>query len=132
PLHCPALLRLCTGQQLLADPALDFPGDLGMLIEEGARVLLALADALAVVAEPGPRLLDEALRHADVDDLAVAPDAGPVEDLELRLAERRRHLVLHDLDARLVADDFFAVLQRADATDVQPHGCVELEGVAAG
>src|ERR1044072_3922010 len=55
------------GQQLLADPSLDLPGDVGMLIEEGARLLLALADALAVVAEPGARLLDESLRHADVD-----------------------------------------------------------------
>src|SRR5688572_26395611 len=130
-LHGLALLAF-GGQQLLADPALDLPGDLRMLVEESARVLLALADALTVVAEQGARLLVEALRHANVDDLAVAGDAGPVKDLELGFAERRRYLVLDDLDAGLVADDFLAVLQRADAADVQPHGSVELERVAAG
>ena len=40
---------------------------------------------------------------AEVDDLAFARDALAVEDLELGLLERRRDLVLHDLDARLVA-----------------------------
>src|SRR5688572_5338440 len=130
-LRCLALLAFGR-QQLLADLALDVPRNLGMLIEEGARVLLALADALAVVAVPGARFLDEPLRHADVDDLTVAGDAGPVKDLELGFAERRRYLVLDDLDAGLVADDFLAVLQRADAADVQPHGSVELERVAAG
>ena len=34
-----------------------------------------------------------------------AADALAVEDVELDLAERRRHLVLHDLHARAVADD---------------------------
>src|SRR5262245_33245392 len=126
-LHC-----LFAGQQLLADLALDLPGDFRMLIEEGARVLLALADTLAVVAEPGAGLLDETLRHADIDDFAVAGDAGAVQDLELRFAERRRDLVLHDLDAGLVADDFLAVLEGADAADVQAHRGVELERVAAG
>ena len=58
-------------------------------------------------------------------------DALAVEDVEQRLAKRRRHLVLHDLDARLVADDFVAPLDRADAADVEPHRRVELERVAA-
>ena len=48
------------------------------------------------------------------------------------LAERRRDLVLDDLHARLVADHFFALLDRADAADVEPHGRVELQRVAAG
>ena len=48
------------------------------------------------------------------------------------LAKRRRDLVLDDLDARLVADDFLAALDRADAADVEPHRGIELERVAAG
>src|SRR5665213_45911 len=35
---------------LEADLALDFPGDLGVLLQEHPRVVLALTDALAVVA----------------------------------------------------------------------------------
>jgi hypothetical protein len=42
------------------------------------------------------------------------------------------HLVLDDLDAGAVADDLFAVLDRADPADVEPHRGVELERVAAG
>ena len=45
--------------------------------------------------------------------------------------ERRRHLVLDDLDARLVADDLVAFLDRADAADVEADRGVELERVAA-
>ena len=69
---------------------------------------------------------------AELDDLALAGDALAVHDLELRLAERRRHLVLHHLDAGHVADDFLAVLDRADAADVEAHRGVELQRVAAG
>ena len=43
-----------------------------------------------------------------------------------------RHLVLDHFDAGLVADDFFAGLDGADAADVEAHRGVELERVAAG
>src|SRR5690606_39671160 len=101
-----------------------------MLRQECARVFLTLSDTLAVVAVPGARLLDEAVLHAHVDDLADAGDSLAVHDLELGLAERRRDLVLDDLHSRLVADDLIAALERADAADVESHGRVELERVA--
>ena len=47
------------------------------------------------------------------------------------LLERRRHLVLDHLDAGLVADDLLAILDRADAANVETDGGVELERVAA-
>ena len=67
-----------------------------------------------------------------LDDLAFVRNALPVHDLELGLAERRRDLVLDHLDARLVADHFFAILDGADAADVEPHRGVELQRVATG
>ena len=69
---------------------------------------------------------------AELDDLAFARDALAVEDVEQRLAERRRDLVLDDLDPRLVADDLLAALDGADAADVEADRRVELERVAAG
>src|SRR6202040_2004811 len=63
---------------------------------------------------------------------AVARNALAVEDVEERLAERWRDLVLHDLDTRFVADDLVAALDRTDAPDVEAHRRVELERVAAG
>jgi hypothetical protein len=59
-------------------------------------------------------------------------DALAVHDVELDLLERRRHLVLDHLDAGLVADHLVALLDRADAADVEAHRGVELQRVAAG
>ncbi len=111
---------------------LDLDRQVGVLAQELARVVLALADLLAVVGVPGAALLEHLGLDAHVDDLALAADALAVEDVELGGLERRRDLVLDDLDLGLVADDLLALLDRADAADVEPDRGVELEGVAAG
>src|SRR5471032_2316989 len=103
-----------------------------MQLEIVARVLAALADALAAVAEPGAALLDDVVLHRQIEQVAFARDALAVEDVELHLAEGRRDLVLHHLDAGGVADDRLTVLERTDAADVESLGGVELERVAAG
>ena len=115
-----------------ADGLLEFGGDFRVFLEKGLGVLAALADALAVVAEPGAALLDDAGGDAEVEQLAVLGDALAVHDVELDHAEGRRQLVLHHLDPGLVADHVVALLDRADAADVEAHGGVELQGVAAG
>ena len=58
-------------------------------------------------------------------------DALAEDDVEFRLLERRSHLVLHDLHLHVVAQGLFAVLDLGGATDVQPHGGIELQGIAA-
>src|SRR3546814_5212749 len=68
---------------------------------------------------------------AKIDQLAKLGDAFVVENLEVRFLERRRHLVLDDLDARLVADHLVTLLDRAGAADVEAHGGVELQRIAA-
>src|SRR5215813_2674697 len=117
---------------VLADRGLDLVADVRVALEEILRVLATLADALAVVGEPGARLLDHAGLDAEVDDLAHLGDALAVHDVELDLLERRRQLVLHHLDAGLVADHLVALLDHADAADVEPYRGVELERIAAG
>src|SRR5205809_1169790 len=117
--------------ELLAHPGLDLRRDLGMLAQEIASVLAALADAVATEGVPGTGLLDDALLGRDVDQLSLLGDAAAVQDVELRLAERRRHLVLHHLHLGAAADHLVAVLEGAEAADVEPHGGVELERVAA-
>src|SRR5205814_7245328 len=110
----------------------DLRGELGMLAQIFAGVVLALADLLAAIRVPSTGFLDDVVHHAELNDLALARDPLAIENVEQRLAERRRDLVLDDLDAGLVTDDFFAALDRADAADVEPHRSVELERVAAG
>src|SRR3970040_632195 len=118
-------------QQPLAYLRLYCGGDIGMLNQLAARILLALADALPLVAEPGTGFLDDVVFAAEVDDLAFTRDAVAIENLELRGPERRRHFVLDDLDARLVAQDFLAFLDGSRAACAEPHRGIELERVAA-
>src|SRR5581483_1918535 len=106
------LVFLLAGEDLLGDQAgvltdrgLDLGGDIGIVLQEGLGVLAALPDALAVIGEPGARLLDHTGLDAEVDDLAILRDALAVHDVELDLLERRRELVLDHLDAGLVAGD---------------------------
>ena len=118
--------------RILADHGLDLGGHVRIGLEEGLCVLAALADALAVVGEPGAGFLHHAGLDAEVEDFAHLRDALAVHDVELDLLERRRELVLHHLDAGLVADHLVALLDRADAADVETDGGVELQRIAAG
>ena len=56
----------------------------------------------------------------------------PTLDVELGLLERRRDLVLDDLDPHAVADRLGPVLERLDPADIKPLRGVELERPAAG
>src|SRR5947209_19638381 len=115
-----------------ADRTLDQFADIGMLGKVLLGVLAALADALAVIGEPGTGFLDDPGLDAEIDQLAALRDALAVHDVEIDDLERWRHLVLDDLDRGLVADDLVAVLDRADAADVEPDGRIEFERLAAG
>src|SRR5262245_37495317 len=69
------------GLELLAQRGFQLRGKGRVVLEELAGVLLALTDALAVVAVPGARLLDQLGFHAHVDQFAFAGNAFAVEDL---------------------------------------------------
>src|SRR5438067_2934332 len=118
--------------ELLVKLALHVGEDLRMQLEKVARVLAALPDALAAVAEPGAALLDDVVLHRQIEQVSLAGDALAIKDVELDLAEWRRHLVLHHLHPRAIADHRLAVLDGADPADVEPLRGVELERVAAG
>src|SRR5690606_19573667 len=117
---------------LLLDLLLDLVAHVGVLQQELAGVLLALPQLIALVGVPGAGLADEAVLDAHVDERALLGDAVPVEDVELGLLERRRDLVLDDLDPGAVADRVAAVLEGLDAAHVQAHRGVELQRLAAG
>src|ERR1700694_1880596 len=116
---------------ILPDRRFDFLGDLRVLLEEELGVLAALAEALAVVGEPGAGLLDDAGLDAEIDELAGLGNALAIHDVELDLLERRRQLVLDHLDARLVADHLVALLDRADTANIEADRGVEFQRIAA-
>src|SRR5690606_9634763 len=115
--------------QLFANTVFDLARHFRVFAQILTHVVFTLPDARAVVAEPGAGLVDDAGLHAQIDDFAFARNAGAVHDVELCLLEGRRHLVLDDLDARFVADDFVAFLDGTDASDVETNRRIELERV---
>src|SRR3954454_1731026 len=120
-----------TDSQLLLDLLLDFVGHVTVFDQEIAGILLALAELLTLIGEPGTGLSDEALLDAHVDERAFPADALAVEDVELGLLERLLHLVLDHLAAGAVADRVGAVLQRLNSPDVQANRGVELQSLSA-
>src|SRR5581483_8647721 len=104
--------------RLRLDPLQDLLDDVGVLLEEGGRVLAPLAEPLVAEAEVRARLLDDLPLDRRVEDGPLPGDALAVDDVELGLLERRRDLVLRHLDANAVADRLDAVLQRLDPADV--------------
>src|SRR4051794_10425997 len=118
--------------ELLLDLLLDLVGEVGVVTQEGADVLLTLAELVALVRVPGAGLADEALLDPGVDEAALAAEAGAPQEVELGLLERRGHLVLDDLDAHPAADRLGALLEGLDAADVEPDRRVELQRPATG
>ena len=67
-----------------------------------------------------------------VDERAFLADALAVENVELGLLERRRDLVLDDLDASAVTHCVGTVLESFDTTDVEADRSVELQCLTTG
>src|SRR6476661_1332744 len=83
------LVDLRADAELLLDLLLDLVGEVGVVLEEGAGVLLALAQLVAVVGVSGAVLADEPVLDIHVDEAALTRDALAVQDVELGLLERR-------------------------------------------
>src|ERR1035438_6501012 len=117
--------------QRLAHFGIDGPTDVRIVLQELPRILASLADPVALIAEPGTALLDDVLRHSLIQQVAFLGNAFAVDDVELRLAEWRRHLVLDHLHLGAIAHHHVAVLDGRDAPDVQTRGRIELQRAAA-
>src|ERR1700677_3899502 len=101
-----------------------------MIFEKTTNILSALANALACVAIPGPRLLNDVLRHRKVEHIAFAGDAFAIQDVKLSFAERRGDFVLDHLDLGAGTDHHVAFLDCRDAANVDAHRGVKLERAA--
>src|SRR5205807_3639845 len=111
---------------------LDLLRDRRVGIEVRLRVRAALAEAFLAIGEERARLRDDVVLDAEVEQASRCRDSPAELDVELRLAERRRDLVLDDLHAHAVADRLGPVLESLDAADVQALGGVELQRAAPG
>ena len=76
----------------------------GVLAYELLGIIPPLPEPFALVGEPGAALIDELFVHCLIDQVAFIGNALVVQDVEFGFAERRRHLVFHDLDTRPAPD----------------------------
>ena len=102
-----------------------------MFLKVVAGVVLTLTDTGAFVAVPGAALIDDVKVRTDVKEFAFVGDAFPVKDVKTGFLKGRRHLIFHNLHAGFGTVDFFALFQRVLAADIDTHGAVELQGIAA-
>ena len=86
-------LALGPDAERCTDQAVDLNRDLGIRDQEPLGVLAAQAQLFALLGVPSTRLLHDAVLDTHVEQRALTADALPVHDVELGLAERRRHLV---------------------------------------
>ena len=91
----------------------------GILFEELAYVVLALAEPIAFVAVPGSGFFYKIVLDAELDEFAFKRHAFIVKDIEMRLLERGCDLIFHNFDTSLVSDHFIASLDRSSAPDIE-------------
>src|SRR5215469_11911384 len=99
-----------THAQLLLDLLLDLVGQVWVVAQEVAGVLLALAELVALVGVPSARLAHDALLHAEVDKSTFTANANSVQNVKFCDFEWWRYFVLHYLDACPVPDGIRSVL----------------------
>src|SRR5438105_4787615 len=105
----------------LAYFGLEFGGDVGIFFQEVAGILAALANTLALVAEPGAGFFYNIVQRANVEQVAHARDTLAVHNVELSLAEGRGGLVLYDFNFRARAHHVIALFYGGDAADIDAH-----------
>src|SRR6266705_150364 len=107
--------------ELLAQRVFQLFANVRVFLQENARILAALPQAFPAKAQPRSRLLDQALVHAEVDQIAFPRNAFAIENVEFRFAERRCDLVLHPFAARSRTHASVAFFERLHAPDVHAH-----------
>src|SRR5689334_25354880 len=103
-------IRVLIQAQRLAQVCVNLGPHVGVIFQKLPDIFPALPNTLSLIAKPGAALLDEVLRHAEVEQIAFARDALTVNDVEFRLAEWRSHLIFHYFNFGPVAGDSLAVL----------------------
>ena len=126
--------RLATGHtrqpQDLPELLLDGGGDVRMVLEILLGVFASLANAVLLVRIPGAAFVHEAFVAREILEVPLAGDADPIHHVKLRLAERRRHFVLHHLGPYAAADHLVPIFDLADPPDIQADGGIKFQGIA--
>ena len=93
----------------LTHPGLDFRGEFRLFLQVVLYVLTPLPKAIAAIGKPGTALADDTVKFGDIQKTALSRNAFSEHQIELRLLERRGHLVFDNPDTDTVACDFLTL-----------------------
>src|SRR5437764_1052708 len=105
--------------------------DYWLILQSLLRVLTTLAESLALVREPRTALFNYAIVRREIEQVAFLRNAFAVHDVEFAFTEWRRDFILRDFHLRAIAHDTIAVLDRADAANVETKRRIEFQRAAA-
>src|ERR1041384_6358883 len=106
--------------------------DFWLVLQSLLPLLAPLAQPLALVREPGAALFDDPIIRREIEQVAFLRNAFAVHDVEFAFAERRRDFIFRDLHFRAIADDAIAVLDCANAANVQTKRRIEFKRATTG
>ena len=107
--------------QLLTQFRIDARERVLVLLQVAANIFTALPNALALVAVSRARLVDDIVQNREVQHIAFARDSLAVKNVELGIAEWRRHFILDDLDLGARADDNIAFLHCTNTPNINTY-----------
>src|SRR5215213_2349246 len=112
--------------------AFNLAQDLGIVFHRLFSVFPSLSQALAFIRKPGATLLHRSLHYGEIEQIAFTRNSLAVHNVEFSLAKWRRHFVLRHFHFRAIAGYAIAVFDRADTTNIESQGRIELERATAG
>src|SRR5262249_6854748 len=86
-----------THAELLLDLLLDLVGQVGVVAQEGAGVLLALPQLVALIGVPGAGFAHDSLLDPEIDQATFLADPDPEQDVALSAPAGRRQLFVASL-----------------------------------
>ena len=114
-------LFLFLSSKCFANLSFQFIEKLRVILEQCLAGIGTLSEFRTALAIPAAALFDDIVGYSQTEYLAGTADAFAKHDVELCLAERRSHLVLHNLYANQITYYLIAVLDGCSLADIQTH-----------
>ena len=90
-----------------------------------------MADCGIIILIKRSRFAQDSVLNAQIDNITRFADTLVIHDIKLSRTERRRNLVLDDLDARTVTADLITVLDLPNSANICSHRCIKLKRITA-
>src|SRR3989338_7255075 len=126
-------MAFCRGsrEQFLFYLSFDFVKELWIVFQEIANCITALPQLLMVVRQPGSRFFKHLMLNGNVNDTGRTRNSLIEHNIEFRSFKRSGAFVFYDFKFYTISNYFLTFFDRADTSDIKPHGRIELKSFPA-